>query len=119
MITGAATVFTVSDIAASIAYYRDVLGFTPSFEWGSPLRYAGLCRDQAELHLLSAHVTSRPPGQAGILLFVTEIDTLYAEMVARGAIVVAPLADREYGMRDCGLADPDGNHLTFAMELKK
>jgi catechol 2,3-dioxygenase-like lactoylglutathione lyase family enzyme len=27
MFAGAATVFTVRDIAASVAYYRDVLGF--------------------------------------------------------------------------------------------
>jgi catechol 2,3-dioxygenase-like lactoylglutathione lyase family enzyme len=36
MMAGAATVFVVSDIAASLAYYRDVFGFEVAFEDGSP-----------------------------------------------------------------------------------
>ncbi|MET4762886.1 MULTISPECIES: VOC family protein [Bradyrhizobium] len=34
MMAGSATVFVVSDIAASLAYYRDVLGFEVTFEYG-------------------------------------------------------------------------------------
>lgn len=36
MMTGAATVFTVRDIAESIAHYRDVLGFAITFQYGEP-----------------------------------------------------------------------------------
>jgi catechol 2,3-dioxygenase-like lactoylglutathione lyase family enzyme len=32
MLVGAATVFVVSDIAKSIAYYRDALGFQVTFQ---------------------------------------------------------------------------------------
>jgi hypothetical protein len=45
MLVGAATVFVVSDIAKSIAYYRDSLGFDVTFQYGEPLFYACLCRD--------------------------------------------------------------------------
>jgi catechol 2,3-dioxygenase-like lactoylglutathione lyase family enzyme len=33
---GAATVFVVANIAKSTEHYRDVLGFTVTFEWGDP-----------------------------------------------------------------------------------
>ena len=36
MMAGSATVFVVSDIAASLAHYRDVFGFEVAFEDGSP-----------------------------------------------------------------------------------
>lgn len=36
MMAGSATVFVVSDMAASLVYYRDVLGFEVTFEYGQP-----------------------------------------------------------------------------------
>ena len=54
---GAATVFVVSNIARSLEYYRDTLGFTVAFQYGSPLSYACLCRDEVSLHLLASQRT--------------------------------------------------------------
>jgi len=51
MMAGSATVFVVSDITASLAYYRDVLGFEVTFEYGQPPSYACLCRDEVGLAL--------------------------------------------------------------------
>jgi catechol 2,3-dioxygenase-like lactoylglutathione lyase family enzyme len=50
MMTGTATVLTVRDLAASIAYYRDALGFAVTFEYGQPTFYACLCRDDFLRH---------------------------------------------------------------------
>jgi catechol-2,3-dioxygenase len=36
MMVGAATGFVVTDIAKSTEHYRDVLGFTVTFEYGTP-----------------------------------------------------------------------------------
>jgi hypothetical protein len=51
MLVGAATVFVVADIAKSTEHYRDVIGFTVTFEWGTPVSYVCLCRDEVALHL--------------------------------------------------------------------
>jgi len=118
MMTGAATVFTVRDIAASVAHYRDVLGFTVTFQYGEPTFYAVLCRDEVGLHLLAAHQTQRLPGHGGICVFVEDVDALHAELVARGASVLKPPQDYAYGMRDFDVADPDGNQLTFGMQSR-
>lgn len=112
-LTGAATVFVVRDVPTSLAHYRDVLGFAVAFEYGAPVYYAGLCRDDVDLHLIDARQTERLPGHGGLCLFVTDVDGLYAELVARGASPIHAPQDRAYGMRDFSARDPDGNHLTF------
>ena len=114
---GSATVFVVSDIAASLAYYRDVLGFEVTFEHGEPASYACLCRDEVALHLLAAAATKRLPGQGGLCIFVTDVDRIYAEATGRGAKPINRPEDRDYGMRDFDVVDADGNQLTFGMGI--
>jgi len=118
MLTGAATVLTVRDIAASVAHYRDVLGFDVTFQYGDPTFYACLCRDEVDIHLLAAHQTRRLPGNGAICVFVEDVDALHAELAARGAMVVKPPQDYDYGMRDFDILDPDGNQITFGMESR-
>ena len=113
---GAATVFVVSDIAGSIEHYRDVLGFTITFQYGAPISYACLCRDEVALHLLAAHRTHRLPSNGGICVFVKNVDGVYAELAARGAKAIRPPQNYDYGMRDFDVIDLDGNQLTFGME---
>ena len=115
MMVGAATVFVVSDIDASLAYYRDALGFQVTFEYGSPLSYACLCRDEVALHLLSAPATKRLPGHGGFCIFVQDVDRVYTELSGRGAMLINQPQDRDYGMRDFDAVDADGNQITFGM----
>src|SRR4029450_7185003 len=115
MMVGAATVFVVSDIAKSVEYYRDVLGFKVTFQYGKPTFYACLCRDEVALHLLASRETKRLPGNGGVCVFVRVVDSLHAELAARGANVVKPPQNYDYGMRDFDVVDLDGNQLTFGM----
>jgi catechol 2,3-dioxygenase-like lactoylglutathione lyase family enzyme len=115
MMVGAATVFVVSDIGRSLAHYRDVLGFSVTFQYGSPTFYACLCRDEVALHLIAAHRTKRLPGNGAICVFVRDVDAVHAELAARAANIVKPPQDYDYGMRDFDVLDPDGNQLIFGM----
>jgi len=119
MLAGAATVFVVSDIAKSIAHYRDALGFAVTFEYGNPIFYACLCRDEVALHLLAAKQTKRLPGNGGICVFVRDVDHVHADLLSRGANVIKAPQDYAYGMRDFDVIDLDGNQLTFGMESRK
>jgi len=112
---GAATVFVVGDMAKSVEHYRDVLGFTVTFQYGKPTFYACLCRDEVALHLVASHRTKRLPGNGGICVFVRDVDGVYAELAARGANVIKPPQNYDYGMRDFDVVDLDGNQLTFGM----
>jgi len=113
MMVGAATVFVVIDIAKSTEHYRDALGFAVTFEYGTPTSYVCLCRDEVALHLLSASRTSRLPGNGAICVFVRDVDAVHAELVVRGASILKPPQNYDYGMRDFDVVDPDGNQLTF------
>lgn len=115
MLTGAATVFAVSDIVASVAYYRDALGFELSFEYGAPTFYAIFCRDEVAIHLIASAKTTRPPGAGAVCIFVENVDAVHADLVRRGARVLQEPQDYAYGMRDFNVADLDGNQLTFGM----
>jgi catechol 2,3-dioxygenase-like lactoylglutathione lyase family enzyme len=113
MLVGAATIFTVRDLAASLAHYRDALGFTVTFQYGEPAFYACLCRDEVSVHLRAS--SGWPPGNGAIAVFVKDVDALHDELIARGARVLKPPQNYAYGMRDFNVADLDGNQLTFGM----
>jgi catechol 2,3-dioxygenase-like lactoylglutathione lyase family enzyme len=115
MMVGAAPVFVVSDIAKSAEHYRDVLGFRVTFQYGTPVFYVCLCRDEVALHLVAASKTSRLPGNGGVCVFVKDVDAIHAELTAQGAKIVKPPQNYDYGMRDFDLVDLDGNHLTIGM----
>jgi uncharacterized glyoxalase superfamily protein PhnB len=116
MFNDAATVFIVRNVPDSVAYYRDALGFKVAFLYGEPTIYAGFCRDNVTIHLQDASQTKRQAGQGSLYIFVKDVDAVYAEMKTRGARIIKPPADYDYGLRDFDLTDPDGNHLCFGME---
>jgi catechol 2,3-dioxygenase-like lactoylglutathione lyase family enzyme len=113
MMVGSATVFVVSDIARSLAYYRDALGFDLTFEYGAPTYYVCLCRDDVALHLIASDSTRRLPGNGAICVFVRDVDEVHAELAKRGADILKPPENYDYGMRDFDVVDLDGNQLTF------
>ena len=115
MMVGAATVFVVGDMPKSVEYYRDVLGFTVTFQYGNPTFYVCLCRDEVAVHLVAASKTKRLAGNGGICVFVKDVDVVHAELAARGAKIIKPPRNYDYGMRDFDVVDLDGNQLTFGM----
>ena len=64
MMHASITIFTVKDVMASLAYFRDKLGFDVAFEYGKPAYYVGLCSGEVSLHLIAASQTPRLPGMA-------------------------------------------------------
>ena len=118
MMVGAATVFTVRDMTKSVEHYCNALGFAVTFQYGDPIFYTCLCRDEVAPHLLSAQETKRLPGNGAVCVFVKDVDSLHAELAARGAKVIKPPENYDYGMRDFDVTDPDGNQLTFGMESR-
>lgn len=111
-------VFVVRDLDASLAYYREALGFDVAFTWGEPTYYAGVCRGAVTLHLQAASRTPRPPGASSLCVFVGSADDVHRELRGRGARVLKEPATYPYGMRDFDVADLDGNTLVFGSEAR-
>jgi len=119
MMHASITIFTVKDVMASLAYFRDKLGFDVAFEYGNPTFYVGLCSGDVSLHLIAAARTPRLPGHGAVSIFVDDVDAVHADLVKRGARVLKAPKDYDYGLRDFDVADLDGNMIFFGMESKK
>jgi len=101
----------VRDIARSRAFY-EVLGFAIEGDKGDFISLSW------EGHLL--FLDQRPdlppaPVQPliNIRVMVPEVENHWARAQASGAVIVAPLADRGYGLLDFTIADPDGIGVRF------
>ncbi len=119
MMRGSTTVFTVRDAAASLAYYRDRVGFDVAFEYGTPTFYVGLCSGEVSLHLIAAAQAPRPPGHGAVSIYVDDVDAVHADLLKRGAKILNAPKDQDYGLRDFAIADADGNMIFFGTETKQ
>lgn len=53
-----------------------------------------------------------------MMLYVEDVDAVFAKAVAEGASVERPLADQFYGDRTGGVIDPFGHHWYLATHVK-
>jgi catechol 2,3-dioxygenase-like lactoylglutathione lyase family enzyme len=111
-------IFVVRDLEASVAYYRDALGFTVDFTYGEPPTYAGVYRGSVLFHLQAESVADRAPGGSAVYVYVEDADRTYAEFRKLGARVGKEPQDYPYGLRDFDVRDLDGNRLVVASETK-
>lgn len=100
----------VKDMRRAHDFYTNVLGFTKTFENGSPVGFMILKRDQGELHL-----TLQPGHQAAKFnvahMMVDDVDALFAVCQQYGLRIVKSLQDKDYGLRAFVFEDPDGNRI--------
>ena len=117
MITALAHVcFVVRDLDASIAFYRDVLGLTPAFDFineqgerfGVYLHVGG----RSFIELFQGSVDAPAPAQSfqHICLEVDDIERTTATLRARG-VEVTPVTMGSDASWQAWLADPDGNRI--------
>ena len=100
----------VHSVEEALTFYRNQLGFDLGWTWGVPVTHANVCRDSISLDLISAPAEKR--GTAMAYIQVKGVDAYYAELRARG-VNLSDLGDRQYGMRDFEVVDPNGNRLAF------
>lgn len=115
------------DPEASLAFYRDVLGFEVRTDVGQgTMRWVTVGpAGQPETSVLLAPPAADPgitederrtiaemmaKGTYGwILLATRDLDDAFATVVSRGAEVVQEPTEQPYGVRDCAFRDPAGN----------
>ena len=100
-------ILQVADLRRSLDFYLGVMGFKQEWIVGEPPWLAGVCRDAVEFHLYVAN----KPVPSHVYLNVNGVNAYFASAAAGGAKVTYPLGNREYGMRDGRLEDPDGNQI--------
>lgn len=116
-----------NDPEASLTFYRDILGF----EVRNDVGYEGMRwitvgpAGQSETSIVLTPPDADPgmtddekrmiaemmaKGTWGhIILATKDLDSVFEQLVARGAEVVHEPTDQPYGTRDCAFRDPSGN----------
>ena len=123
----------VSDIDRSLAFYRDVLGFSvvTSVPGAAPFVFVWMQRDEVNVFLNTVgsvkdtlpDLAARKVGGTNTLFMMIDaaspaegIDALF-ELVRSKARVIMPTKDQFYGMREFGIEDPDGYVIFVAQRI--
>ena len=139
-ITRAAPVLMVDDVARTVAFYHEILGFTflagvteagreTVVDWPppAPLAFAMVESGQARLMFetraamaadLPRFAEVRRGGSLMLYLECADLDALYERLVEHAPFLKAPHVTF-YGPRECSIEDPSGYVLTFAQRLEK
>ncbi|MFK0256491.1 VOC family protein [Streptomyces sp. NPDC090445] len=115
------------DPEASLAFYRDTLGFEVRKDVGyGGMRWITVGPPGQPGTSIVLHPPAADPGvtdderrtitemmakgtYAGILLATADVDGTFERVAGDGAEVVQEPADQPYGIRDCAFRDPAGN----------
>jgi catechol 2,3-dioxygenase-like lactoylglutathione lyase family enzyme len=128
---GLCPLLQVFDMPASLAFYRDLLGFQivqaappPNEVTGDAFGWVWLRRDDAELMLNTAYDPDavRPPApdptrvaahdDTALFIGCPNVDGVYQHLRAQGITLEAPTI-APYGMKQLYVKDPDGFALCF------
>jgi glyoxylase I family protein len=122
---GLAPLLQVFDMPASLAFYRDALGFELVSQAGPPddIGWVLLRRHGIELMLNSAYeMPDRPPApdparvaahiDTALYFGCPDVDAAYRHLRAKGLTVKEPVI-APYGMKQLYVTDPDGFNVCF------
>lgn len=115
---------TASDLEKSLAWYRDVVGFTVDQEMRDEGRLVGAVIKAGTCQFLLAQDDfekgrDRNKG-VGFRLYCTtrqDIDVLALGIEARGGILDHQPTDQPWGARDFAIVDPDGFKISISTGL--
>ena len=105
-------ILRVASLDAALAYYTDRLGFTLHWRSGE---VASVGRDRMSLMLVAGDQSQ--PG-TWVWASASDVDQLWAEFTARGALLRHPPTNYPWGSRECQVTDPDGHVLRFGADLR-
>lgn len=116
---GISPFFIVRDASASVAFYRDRLGFEVTYQPPPPDDFfAIVIRDGAQLFLKGSGEPQPNPARYGwarwdAYVYAPDPDALAAEFTVAGTAFSSPLQDTHDGLRGFEVTDPDGYVLFF------
>ena len=115
--------YTVSDLAKSTAWYRDVLGFAVEEEWKDHAgKVTGVSLKAGDVSFMIGQDDwkkgrDRNKGEGFRIFCMTKsnVDELAKKIEAKGGRLDHPPTDQPWGVRDISLTDPDGFKITIAV----
>ncbi len=118
----------VNDAAQAIEFYKEAFGATELLRMAKPdgkIGHAEIRIDDSTIMLADEfpEMGARSPQSFGgspvsIFLYVENVDAVFAQTVAAGAVVQRPVADQFYGDRMGGVKDPFGHAWYIATHVE-
>jgi len=113
--------FTVNDLAKSLAWYRDILGFSVEETWKDAGKVVGVSLKAGDVSFMIGQDDwkkgrDRRKGEGFRMFCMTKknIDAVAERIEARGGKLDHGPQDQSWGVRDISLTDPDGFKITIA-----
>ena len=118
MIRQIVPLFFTTEIPATLAWYKDKLGFECRGTWLDPPAYAIVERDGHAIHFRCAEPPTANPDKyddelLDAYLSVEDADALHAEYAARGVEFTRKLGNTAWHAREFVVKDCDGRLLAF------
>jgi len=107
-----APVLHVLDVATTVRYYQEVLGFTCDFGDDS---YSVVWRDNSAIHFVK---DERPSSSIHLFQWVRNVDAYHEEIAPRGAKIASDPADQVYGVREMSVIDVNGIRIIFGQDIE-
>ena len=110
-----AVTLSVRDMGESVGFYAS-LGFTLRYG-GEDAAFTSFRIHTGHLNLIAVPVEKRWAWWGRTIFYDSDVDGLYARVLAAGLSPEAPPRDAPWGERFFHLTDPDGHELSFAWPL--
>lgn len=122
VLTGHAPFLLVPDVGATLAYYRDVLGFDVQSYEHAPEDNGTAMRDGCTIFFnrgprAAPNSELVPPDLFDVYLWTDDVRALHAELRGRGADVLHEPIERPWGMLEIRLRDANGYVLGIGEPL--
>jgi catechol 2,3-dioxygenase-like lactoylglutathione lyase family enzyme len=103
------------NLAASRAFYEDIIGFTVAMEHAGMLILASATqpKQQVTLNGDAADAMPLPPGFSVDVGYPESVTEIHARALAQGSMIIEPLEDKPIGIRRFSLLDPNGTRVTI------
>lgn len=122
----------VLDLDQSLPFYTDLLGFEIHVDApaGPDMRWLTLIAPGSKHEMLLASIDQHLPlvdrqamrelvakGNLAVFIEVDDLDRVFETLRDAGVEVLQEPIDQPYGIRDCGVRDPSGNHVRLSQAL--
>jgi GNAT superfamily N-acetyltransferase/uncharacterized glyoxalase superfamily protein PhnB len=113
MIRKSEPIFAVSDVRATIAYYRTVLGFESEWLWGDPPTFGAVLWEGIQIMFCLQPDLQPKVGGHQHMFMVENVQELYERHKAAGAEIFSEIGNKPWGVCEYTVRDLNGYHLRF------
>ena len=111
-----AVTLATHDMRRAVAFYR-MLGFEMTYG-GDNATFTSFRVGTGFLNLIAEPAARRWSWWGRVIFYESDVDALYARVLAAGCRPEAAPRDAEWGERFFHLTDPDGHELSFAWPVR-